>query len=59
MSLKLKPGIDLERLREFGFAPGSELAKQLEFEEYFEGRRYQLQRGHKFEEDPDNPGCTH
>lgn len=59
MSLKLKPGIDLERLREFGFAPGSELAKQLEFEEYFDGRGYQIPWWHKFEEDPDNPGCPH
>lgn len=56
MSLKIKTGANLERLREFGFELGSALAKQPAFEEYFDGRGYQLPWWHKFEEDPDNPG---
>lgn len=56
MSLKIKTGADLERLREFGFAPGEELAQTPQFGEYFEGRGYQLPWWHKFEEDPDRPG---
>lgn len=58
MSLKIKTGADLERLREFGFTPGEELARMSVswFGEYFEGRRYQLPWWHQFAEDPDNPG---
>lgn len=56
MSLKIKTSADLERLREFGFVPGEELAHTPQFSEYFDGRGYQLPWWHKFEEDPDNPG---
>lgn len=56
MSLKIRAGVDLERLREFGFALGSEFAIQSDFfTEYFDGRGYQLLWWHKFEMDPDNP----
>lgn len=55
MSLKLKSDVSLEALREFGFTPGSELAKTSQFSRYFDGREYQLPWWHKFEMDPDNP----
>lgn len=48
MSLKLKEGVELERLREFGFKPGIELAALAEYAELFDGREYELPWWHKF-----------
>ena len=55
MNLKIKAGTDLEQLREFGFALGSELAERLEYANIFMGCEYQFPWWHKFEMDPDNP----
>lgn len=51
MSLKIKDGISPERLREFGFVPGYELAQRSQYTEYFNEREYQLSWWHKFETD--------
>lgn len=54
MSLAIKKEADIERLREFGFVPGEELAKRPDFAGYFCGREYQLPWWHKFGVDPDS-----
>ncbi len=54
MSLKLKEGVTLDRLREFGFATGFELiAQDCRYEPVFDGCRYMLPWWHKFLPDPD------
>lgn len=53
MSLRLKAGIPLERLREFGYAPGYELAKDPKFAEFFDRCDYMLSWWHKFALDED------
>ena len=55
MSLKIKAGVDLERLREFGFALGSELSERPEYADIFRGCEYQFPWWHKFEMDLDDP----
>lgn len=51
MSLRIKDGVSLEQLREFGFVPGYELAQRSQYTEYFNEREYQLSWWHKFATD--------
>lgn len=57
MSLKLKEGVALEQLREFGFKPTAELiASDHRYEPIFDGCRYMFPWWHLFLQDPDEGG---
>ena len=49
MSLRIKDNVPIGRLREFGFAPGYELAQNQMFRQEFDGAEYMLPWWHKFE----------
>ena len=55
MSLRLKPGVSLEQLRPFGFAPGAELAERPEYEWLFHGCDALMQDWHMFKCDDGVP----
>lgn len=55
MSLRLKPGVPLEQLRPFGFAPGAELAKRPEYEWLFHGCDALMRDWHMFKCDEGIP----
>ncbi len=48
MALRIKDNIPIGRLREFGFAPGKELAQNRMFQSEFKGAAYCLPWWHKF-----------
>lgn len=48
MALRIKDNVPIGRLREFGFAPGKELAQNRMFQGEFEGAAYSLTWWHKF-----------
>ena len=48
MALRIKDNIPIGRLREFGFAPGKELAQNRMFQSEFKGAAYSLPWWHKF-----------
>ena len=57
MSLKIKDGVSLDRLREFGFAPTAELiARDFRYEPIFDGCQYMFPWWHMFLQDPDQGG---
>ena len=57
MSLKLKEGVALEQLREFGFKPTAELiASDCRYESIFDGCRYMFPWWHLFLQDPNEGG---
>ena len=57
MSLKLKEGVALEQLREFGFKPTAELiASDCRYESIFDGCRYMFPWWHMFLQNPDEGG---
>ena len=57
MRLKLKEGVALEQLREFGFKPTAELiASDARYEPIFDGCEYMFPWWHLFLQDPDMGG---